>query len=481
MRVEARLPYLVSRSLSLSGVLGPALSSTTFAPFLLQLELDLSLSRLNLALLLIHWKLQVFGAKDLPQCPRPTAVLTSTDLPALQLPRYFESFFGCIFLLTWQICLALTCRTLNRSCFVTGIPTVCISTGLTSLLAKKASVPLGPFDGRVATVHPSLPEWYISSPNCEYIPLPPGPRCNVYPRLDGRFGADDHTQWPQPFSEKFPHLSCIPKKTEGHQHSVIWQDPIKGDFKRLRHNGENIDLGKWSEWWLQSLSTSSKWLLDEVARRQTSSKALDSHSEIAPLSIHLGRALSRLRAVSMTYRGAIISLRLVQRLWLELHGLMEYVDRYLPFMEGRAPPTEQLADVIGCFVHTAHVAERLFAAGIPYWAIRPLRTFDTENILSIDTIVKPDYLLVVEDHAAYAPRIYQGESNNNRYLAICNFSLKYMHYANPFIGDLRTGISPYEFSQTKSLTGPSRAGPPRTHATSVRPCTSTLLIMVDVS
>ena len=53
----------------------------------------------------------------------------------------------------------------------------------------------------------------------------------------------------------------------------------------------------------------------------------------------------------------MISLRLVQQLWLELHGLMEYVDKYLPFMEGRAPPTEQLADVIGCFVHTAHDAE----------------------------------------------------------------------------------------------------------------------------
>ena len=381
-------------------------------------------------------------------------------------------------LLTWQICLTPACRMLKRSYFVTRIPMVCILTSLTFSLAEKISVPLGPFDGRVAAVHPSLPEFYISSPNCEYIALPPGPRCNVYPRSDGRFGADDHTQWPQPFSEKFPHLSCIPKKTEGHDHSVIWQDPLKGDFQRLG----NIDSGKWSEWWLQSLSTSIKWLLEEVARRRTNNKALrDSHPEIAPLSVHLERALSRLRAVLMTYRGAVISLRLVQRLWLELHGLMEYVDRYLPFMEGRAPPAERLANVMGCFVFTAHGAERLFAAGIPYWMVRPLRTFDKENILSIGTIVKPDHLLVVEDQSTYAPRIYQGESNNNRYLAICNFSLKYMHYANPFIGDLRTGISPYEFSQTKSLTGPSRAGPSRTNVASVRPCTSTFLTMADVS
>ena len=115
-------------------------------------------------------------------------------------------------------------------------------------------------------------------------------------------------------------------------------------------------------------------------------------------------------------------------------------------------------------------------------SIRPPLAFDTENVLSIGTVVKPDCLLVVEDQAAYAPRIYQGESNVNRYLAICNFSLKYMHYANPFIGGLRTGISPYKFSQTKSLTsGPSRAGPSRAYAASVRPCTPTLLITADVS
>jgi hypothetical protein len=350
---------------------------------------------------------------------------------------------------------------------------VCISISLTFSPAKKVSVALGPFDGRVAAIHPSFPELYISTPNCEYIPLPPGPRCNVYPRFDGRFGPDDHTQWPQPFSEKFPHLSCIPKKTEGHTHSVIWWDPVEDDFKQLRHDGEDINFGKWSEWRLQSLGASSKWLLDEVTRRRTNSKALDSHPEIVPLSVNLERALSRLRSVPMSYRGATISLRLVQRLWLELHGLMEYVDRYLPFMDGRTPPAEQLADVIGSFVLTAHSAERLFAAGIPYWTIRQLQAFDAENILSIDTIVKPDYLLVVDDHAGYAPRIYQGDSNNNRYLAICNFSLKYIHYANPFAGELRTGISPYEFSQTKSLTGPSRVGPSRMHAGSVHPCTST--------
>ncbi|KAF8328277.1 hypothetical protein F5887DRAFT_1083259 [Amanita rubescens] len=333
---------------------------------------------------------------------------------------------------------------------------------------RNVNSPLGPFDGRVAAIDPSRPNWYISSPNCDYIPLPPGTRCNVYARYDGRFGPDDHTQWPQPFLPKFPHLCCIPKKKEApREHSVMWQDPVRAEFIRIESNVPGF--GRWSEWWLEEFCKSCKWLLEELARRRANNKNLDSHPEVAPLSTNLERALSRLRAVPMGYRGAMISLRLVQRLWLELYALIEYVDRYLPSMEGRAPRATQVADVIGCFVHTAYSAEQLFAAGIPYWFVREVHRFDKENILSIDTVVIPGDLLVTEDHAGYAPRIYQGDPNVNRYLAICNYSLKHMRYADPFAGGLPNGISPADFAQSISQAGPHRAGSVRTHANSFQP------------
>jgi hypothetical protein len=253
----------------------------------------------------------------------------------------------------------------------------------------KISVPLGLFDGRVAVIHPSSPEWYISSPNAEYIPLPPGQRCNVYPCFDGRFGPDNHTQWPQPFSEKYLHLSCIPKKMADHEHSVIWQDPLQYDFIHIQHNGEKIGLGRWSEQWLQPLRISCSWLQGQVSLCWIRNKALDSHPQVMPLCVYLERALSRLRSVPMSERGATISLRLVQRLWLELYGLLEYVDKYLPSMDGQVPPLEQQANVIGCFVRTAYSAERLFAAGIPYWFVREIRTFNTENICPLALWLSP--------------------------------------------------------------------------------------------
>ena len=172
----------------------------------------------------------------------------------------------------------------------------------------KFSVPLGPFDGHVAIIHPLSSKLYICSPNAKYIPLPPSQWCNVYACFNGHFGPDDHTQWPQPFSEKYPHLSCIPKKTACHEHSAIWQDPLQHDFIHIWHNGEKIGLGRWSEPWLQSLRISSSWLLGEVALCQSKSKALDSHPEVMPLCVNLECALSWLHTILMSERGVMISL-----------------------------------------------------------------------------------------------------------------------------------------------------------------------------
>ena len=63
---------------------------------------------------------------------------------------------------------------------------------------------LRPFNGHAAVIHPSSSEWYLCRANSEYMLLPPGWWCNVYP-FDDPFELDDHIQWPQPFSERYPH------------------------------------------------------------------------------------------------------------------------------------------------------------------------------------------------------------------------------------------------------------------------------------
>ena len=158
--------------------------------------------------------------------------------------------------------------------------------------AKGVTVELGPFDGLVAALHLGMPEYYISSPNCDHIFLPPGPVCNVYAWCDGHYGQDDHTQWLQPYSRKYPFLCCILKQSDDNENSVIWLDPVYEDFEWIIQDRVKIRLGKWPDWLLESLGKSCRWLMDEVAQRRANDAALNAHPFLTPQTIQLEHALN---------------------------------------------------------------------------------------------------------------------------------------------------------------------------------------------
>jgi hypothetical protein len=188
-----------------------------------------------------------------------------------------------------------------------------------------------------------------------------------------------------------------------------------------------------------------------VDEYQNKIKPSDGHPVIRPLSVALRRTLSRLRAVAMTQREVLFECRQVQRQWMELRALMDYIEIYKPHMEGRAPPpAKETANLVGCFVHGVHMAERLFSARIPYWLIHPISTFSYENILSITTVVQPKDVLVLDDYFNPFPRIYVGDSNSNRFRAISEHGLKSLCYMDLFSDGNCQGVRPLEFVPTGS-------------------------------
>jgi hypothetical protein len=311
-------------------------------------------------------------------------------------------------------------------------------------------VSLGPFDGRVAALHPLLSDYYITTPNKDDVFVPLG-SCNVYARLDGRYGPDDHTQWPQPFSHSAPYLCCIPKREaqEGGD-SIMWWNPAYEDFAPTMCYPCYIGIGFLPYRELGLMEQCCEWLNQRVDEYQNKIKPSDGHPVIRPLSVALRRTLSRLRAVGMTRREVLFECRQVQRQWMELRALMDYIEIYEPRMEGCSPPAKETANVVGCFVHRVHTAERLFSAGIPYWLICPISTFSYENILSIMTAVQPKDVLVLDDHFNPFLRIYVGDSNFNRFLAISEHGLKLLCYTDLFSDGNRQGVRPLQFVPTGS-------------------------------
>ncbi|KAF8329624.1 hypothetical protein F5887DRAFT_919173 [Amanita rubescens] len=80
-------------------------------------------------------------------------------------------------------------------------PTFSLSVGAKILLEnRRTDVPLGPFDGRVAALHPRHSDFYIATPNQEDLFSPPGP-CNMITRNGlNHFPTQHHT------SAAFPNL-----------------------------------------------------------------------------------------------------------------------------------------------------------------------------------------------------------------------------------------------------------------------------------
>ncbi|KAF8324386.1 hypothetical protein F5887DRAFT_1086616 [Amanita rubescens] len=299
-------------------------------------------------------------------------------------------------------------------------PTFSLSVGAKILLEnRRTDVPLGPFDGRVAALHPRHSDFYIATPNQEDLFSPPGP-CNVYGRFDGRYGPDDHTQWPQPFSHSAPYLCCIPKpEGQAAEDSIMWWNPTHRDFEPTLRHGWNIGIGFLPHQELRSMEQSCERLNQRVGQYRTKNDPSNQHPLTRSLSANLHRTLSRLRAIAMTRKEVLFECRQVQQI-------------YEPHMDGHIPPSKTTANVIGCFVRDAHVAERLFSAGIPYWLIRPLSSFSTENILTITSVIQPKDTLELDDYPVPFPRIYVGDSNYNRFCAISKHGLKSLCYTDLF-------------------------------------------------
>ncbi|KAJ6600744.1 hypothetical protein B0H10DRAFT_2230838 [Mycena sp. CBHHK59/15] len=76
----------------------------------------------------------------------------------------------------------------------------------------------------------------------------------------------------------------------------------------------------------------------------------------------------------------------VQREYLELTGLLQYMTKYKPSMEGIKDlnaHTTYPSNCIGCFTQDPRIAQAFWHACLPCWFLRPLQAFSDENILRV--------------------------------------------------------------------------------------------------
>jgi hypothetical protein len=132
-------------------------------------------------------------------------------------------------------------------------------------------------------------------------------------------------------------------------------------------------------------------------------------------------------------------MRDVQRCWLDLMAMLDYMKVYKPQMDSArlavgSPPAE-VADTVGVFTNDICVAQDLFHAGLPFWLTWLASDLGQTPVLAaIPLLVLRNYGICFESHHFKYPIIYQGPASLTRkHEAILWYTRNFLHYPDLFV------------------------------------------------
>jgi hypothetical protein len=108
------------------------------------------------------------------------------------------------------------------------------------------------------------------------------------------------------------------------------------------------------------------------------------------------------------------------------------------------PMETSLAQVVGAFTTIPAVAQRMYAAKVPFWFLRPVYVFDKENILEVVALQDPQFSLPDPNaHGEGAPPVlYSGNSTEEKIAAIHRAAVQTPWYQDPFETSFTRARSP---------------------------------------
>src|SRR6202044_2405146 len=296
------------------------------------------------------------------------------------------------------------------------------------LLVLIYTVPIGPFDGKVAA---AIQGFVVTTPNQDRICLPPMYRREVFLRSDFRYGPDDPTLWPQPFLDDYPHLGAIPRQPEDPKDplSILWWNPTRADFFPSE-NGVLDGMGQ--------MSTSKYWAFQDMSkelkeRAENFQKKSTPNSVVSLLVRAMSDTLIRMGSLKSPFGLMWFKITEFQRLYLELYALLDYLEIYKPRIDGNQPPATTVANCIGAFTNKPHVAQYFHRAGLPIWLIQPWSKGPFQyNILTVVSPLEPMDSLCISPHDPPFPVIFRGYMNTReKHDAIHCYSRKWLVFKDP--------------------------------------------------
>ncbi|PPR05895.1 hypothetical protein CVT24_006643 [Panaeolus cyanescens] len=315
-----------------------------------------------------------------------------------------------------------------------------MSTSSSFLLAKRnPNAALTPYDGKVGAV---IGNYVYTTPNETFIPLPVLGEREVHVRKDYRYGPDDHTLWPQPYSSLAPHLAAIPRKPSDPNHPLapLWLDPQPSDFLPTSQGTISTGLGRIDPDFLAKIEALAG-LLTQRFNAYVQSLSKDKQPNLVVSSLHriAGYVRQRLASLPTTWHQIRFTVTEVQRLLLELHGCLDYIEIYKPQIDGTrpSPSTPSTLPTIGAFTSNVRVVEEFSAIGIPVWLIRAKegQAFGSNVLAEVKPTNYKD-TLVLDKHPGF-PTVFKGSCSSDSFEVVTHvlqFSRHWLKAPSPFSG-----------------------------------------------
>jgi hypothetical protein len=176
-------------------------------------------------------------------------------------------------------------------------------------------------------------------------------------------------------------MAAIPCPNTLLDHQVIWWTPTIADLSCPPLNGLVSGLWKLCQQIYNELRTSVIFLTNHVTKYQQSVPAERHSAILQPPVKWIQQVLDQLHSVQMFLCHIVFVVQDLQRMWLHVWGILNYMEIYKPRMDGQAPPVAGVANTIGIFTTSIRVAQDMFLAGLPCWLIR--ESEDTNDIIII--------------------------------------------------------------------------------------------------
>lgn len=299
-------------------------------------------------------------------------------------------------------------------------------------------------------------EFIYTSPNESFIPCPILGYRRVAVCEDYWFGPDDHTLWTQPYSDTFPHLAAIPRRPTDPNDplEVMWYNPVDSDFTLVERGGIALGLGRLST---TLLDQRFRPLLEAMQARFTryiTSLSVDSSHRRFTSNIEraMQYTFTRLQSLPTTWQNVRFTVAELQCYYLELVGLLDYMELYKPRMDGSQSPSLTVARTLGCFTANPRIIEEFTSAGLPVWFIRPLKPGFANNVLEIVEPLSYDDHVITKLHDSF-PVLHISSSHistGDVIGLIHQFSRKWFSTPDPF-----QESSPSSSSSSSSMPPPS--------------------------